>query len=206
MSEERQEEQVTRPTRPAGARPGTGKTLVVIFSVLAVGFTLAAAAVPLYNWFCAVTGYGGDTSRADKGADRVLDRTIKVRFDANTDRDLPWRFKPVQREIEVKIGETALIFYEATNLSDEPITGQASYNVAPFVVGSYFTKIACFCFTEQTLQPHETVQMPVTFYVDPEIVDDPEASLVPEITLSYTFHRLDKPETTAAAEGDRKVN
>ena len=159
---------------------------------------LAWASVPLYDLFCRVTGFGGTTSTADAGSDVILEKTIRVRFDASLERDMPWTFKPVQREMEIRIGETGLAFYEAHNPTDRPVAGSASYNVAPFAAGGYFTKIDCFCFSMQVLQPHERVQMPVTFYIDPEIVDDVEAKYIKSITLSYTFHVTDLPSEQAS--------
>ncbi|MGF1660348.1 MAG: cytochrome c oxidase assembly protein [Rubrimonas sp.] len=169
-------------------------------AVFMVGMSFAA--VPLYDMFCRVTGFGGTTMTAERPSDVVLDRTISVRFDAST-IGIEWRFKPVQREMTVRLGETGLAFYEATNLSDRPITGTASYNVTPYSTGGYFAKIDCFCFIEQTLQPGETVQMPVSFYVDPEIVDDAEAGRVPTITLSYTFYETEASRKLADASPDR---
>ena len=151
------------------------------------------AAVPFYNWFCKVTGYGGTPVLASENSKKVLSNTIKVRFDGSKDSNLKWDFMPVQHEIEIKIGETGLAFYEAYNPTSRPIAGQASYNVVPFSAGSYFTKIDCFCFEEQILQPGERVQMPVSFYVDPDIVKDREAKFVKSITLSYTFYEIDLP-------------
>jgi len=130
--------------------------------VLTMG-ALAWASVPFYNWFCRVTGYGGTTAVSDGTTKEILDRTILVRFDANTERGMPWTFKPVDREMTVRIGETGLAFYEATNPTDRVVAGSAAYNVAPYTAGGYFTKIDCFCFTEQVLQPGESVLMPVTF-------------------------------------------
>jgi len=158
---------------------------------------LAWAAVPMYDWFCRVTGYGGTTNASASSSAIVLEKTIKVRFDASLERDMPWEFKPVQKEMTVRIGETGLAFYEAYNPSDRPVAGTASYNVAPFSAGAFFTKIDCFCFEEQVLQPGERVMMPVTFYVDPEIVDDVEAKYAKSITLSYTFHETPLPEDLA---------
>ena len=159
---------------------------------------MAWAAVPLYDWFCRVTGFGGQTQVAEGyGPREVLDRTIKIRFDANTQRGMPWDFRPEVVQVELKIGETGLAFYEAHNPTDRPVAGTASYNVAPFSAGGYFTKIDCFCFEMQVLQPGETVKMPVTFYVDPEMVEDQEAKHVQTITLSYTFHETDLPEEAA---------
>lgn len=168
-------------------------------TVLGMG-SLGWASVPLYDLFCRVTGYGGTTARAEAGADRVLDREILVRFDASRAADMPWEFRPVQTSMKVRIGETNLAFYEAHNPTDEPMAGTASFNVAPFAAGTHFVKIACFCFEEQVLQPGETISMPVTFYVDPSLVDDPEAQTLREVTLSYTFHAMDLPEDYAALD------
>lgn len=169
-----------------------GAALVVVMA------SLSFAAVPFYNWFCRVTGFGGATGVATTGSDRVLEETITVRFDASLERGMPWKFRPEVREVALKIGETGLAFYEAYNPTDKPVAGQASYNVTPYSAGNYFIKIACFCFTEQVLQPGERVMMPVTFYVDPEIVNDREAKYAHTITLSYTFHTIDLGEAQAA--------
>lgn len=174
------------------------KTAAMLAGVGALMLSLSFAAVPFYDWFCRVTGFGGTTSTASAAPDTVLDRTIKIRFDASLEAGMPWTFRPQQREVELKIGETGLAFYEAHNPTDKPVAGSASYNVTPYSAGSYFIKIACFCFNEQVLQPGETAIMPVSFYVDPEIVDDPEASHARTITLSYTFHQTDLPEGQAA--------
>ena len=186
------------------------RTMFKLIGVVCVMVGLSFASVPLYDWFCRVTGYGGTTAVADGGSDQVLDKEITVRFAAATERDMPWKFKPVATTMKIKIGETGLAFYEASNPTDRPVAGSASFNVTPFRAGGYFSKIDCFCFTEQVLQPGETVQMPVTFFVDPEIVEDDEAKLVHTITLSYTFHEIDLPEESAAAltegEPDRAVN
>lgn len=151
---------------------------------------LSFAAVPLYDLFCRVTGYGGTTQRAERGADRVLDRTITVRFDANVARDMPWTFQPLQREMTLRIGETGLAFYRAHNPTNETVIGTATFNVLPHATGSYFNKIECFCFTEQVLKPGETVDMPVTFFVDPSIMDDKQARKAAMITLSYSMFRV----------------
>ena len=168
-----------------------------VATVVGMG-SLGWASVPLYDLFCRVTGYGGTTSRAGSAEAGVLDRTVKVRFDASRERGMPWTFRPVAREMTVRVGATNLAFYEATNPTDAPVAGTASYNVAPFAAGAHFVKIDCFCFEEQVLAPGERVSMPVTFFVDPAIVDDPEARGIPEITLSYTFHVTDLPEDHAA--------
>ena len=171
-----------------------GKIAQRLVMVVAFMGAMSYASVPFYNWFCKVTGWGGQTSVATSGSDLILDRMITVRFDASLARDMPWEFKPLQREMQLKIGETGLAFYEAYNPTDKPIAGTASYNVAPFSAGSYFDKIACFCFEMQVLQPHERVQMPVSFFVDPEIVNDPETKNIQELTLSYTFHVAELPQ------------
>lgn len=162
--------------------------------VLLMG-SLAWASVPFYDWFCRVTGFGGATNVVEANQSEVLDQTITVRFDASLEKDMPWEFTPAQREMEIRIGETGLAFYEAHNPLDVPIAGQAAYNVTPYEAGGFFDKIECFCFTEQVLQPGETVMMPVSFFVDPAIVDDREGKYVHTITLSYTFYQIDLPET-----------
>ncbi len=154
---------------------------------------LGYAAVPLYRIFCQVTGFGGTTQRvseANAATVRVLDRTISVRFDGNVASGMPWQFAPEQVTQELKLGQRKLAFFKARNLSDHPITGVASFNVAPERAGRYFNKIHCFCFNQQTLQPGEAVDMPVQYFVDPAILDDPEAKGIEQITLSYTFHEV----------------
>ena len=190
---------------------GPKRTAVQLVGVVVTMASLSFAAVPFYDWFCRVTGFGGTTSVAESGSDVVLDQTVKVRFDASLEQGMPWSFKPVQRSMEVRIGETGLAFYEAHNPTDRPVAGTASFNVYPYAAGGYFTKIECFCFTEQVLQPGETVQMPVSFYVDPAMVDDPEGQFVHEIVLSYTFHETPLPEEqaalkTPAADNEAAVN
>ena len=179
------------------ARRDNRRTALGLGAIVVVMAGLSFAAVPFYDWFCRVTGYGGTTSVAEAGPDGVLERTITVRFDANTAPDMPWRFRPLARTMDLRIGETALVFYEAENLSDEPVAGSASFNVAPYAAGRYFTKIACFCFELQALSPGERVEMPVSFYVDPAMVDDPEAGGLTAVTLSYTMHRADLPDEAA---------
>jgi len=182
------------------------RTVQYLVAVVVTMGALAWAAIPAYNWFCKVTGFGGETNVADAGSDVILDQKVKIRFDGSKERGMPWEFKPMQQELELRIGETGLAFYEAYNPTDRPIAGQASYNVAPYSAGAYFSKIACFCFTEQILQPGERVEMPVTFFVDPEIVDDPEAKYVHTITLSYTFYEIDLPEGYAALDQKADTN
>lgn len=182
------------------------KTVLTLVGVVVLMGGLAWAAVPFYNWFCRVTGFGGVTAVAEAASENVLDETITIRFDGNVDREMPWEFKPVEREMELKIGQQGLAFYEAYNPTDHPIAGQASYNVTPYEAGGYFTKIDCFCFTEQVLQPGERVEMPVSFFVDPEIVNDRDAKYVHTITLSYTFYEIDMPEHHAALEQDGETD
>lgn len=178
---------------------GANRTAVQAVGVVILMGGLAWASVPFYDWFCRVTGFGGVTNVATSGSDVILDQTIVVRFAAATASDMPWTFKPVQREMEVRIGETVLAFYEATNPTDRAIAGSASYNVAPYEAGAFFDKIDCFCFEQQVLQPGETISMPVTFFVDPAIVDDREGQYVHTITLGYTFHLNDLPDDYADA-------
>ncbi|NIP18753.1 MAG: cytochrome c oxidase assembly protein [Xanthomonadales bacterium] len=184
------------------------RTLLGLVAIVMVMGAASFAAVPFYNWFCRVTGYGGTTATATQGSDEVLDQFITVRFDASKERNMPWEFKPVETQAKLKIGETGLAFYEAYNPTDRPVAGQASYNVTPDSAGSFFTKIDCFCFTEQVLQPGERVQMPVSYYVDPDIVNDREAKRVHTITLSYTFYEIDLPEEVTALDAppQRQVN
>ncbi|MEN8660719.1 cytochrome c oxidase assembly protein [Marivita sp.] len=174
------------------------KTALQAFGVVIFMGALAWASVPLYDWFCRVTGYGGETNVAEAGSVEIVDRTIKVRFDASLERGMPWEFKPMQLEVELRLGEEGLAFYEAYNPTDRPIAGTASYNVAPYGAGLYFSKIACFCFEEQILMPGERVEMPVSFFVDPDIMNDADAKFAKHITLSYTFHETDLPEATQA--------
>jgi cytochrome c oxidase assembly protein subunit 11 len=166
-------------------------TALALAGVIAGMVGLTAAAVPLYRLFCQVTGYGGTTQRAAAAPEQPLDQIIEVRFSADVARGLPWSFAPVERAVEVRLGEQHLAFYRAHNGGGRPITGTATFNVTPFKAGPYFSKIACFCFEEQTLQAGETVDMPVSFYVDPAILEDPDTQDVRAITLSYTFFAHD---------------
>lgn len=169
----------------------------------------AYAAVPLYRLFCQVTGYGGAVAQAEEAALPDAARlaaldgaSINVRFDATTGQGLPWRFRPVDSVHEVRIGEKVLAYYEAENLSDVPVTGRAVYNVSPDTAGVHFRKIDCFCFTEQTLQPGEKVRMPVVYFIDPGMLDDPSANRISEITLSYTFFPMDKTADAALSRAN----
>jgi cytochrome c oxidase assembly protein subunit 11 len=167
--------------------------LLIAAGMLALGF----AAVPLYRMFCQVTGLNGTTQRADgaQAPGAVVGKIVNVRFDANVAPSLDWRFEPEQRVERVAIGAREMAFFTATNLSDKPITGTANFNVTPDQAGQYFTKVQCFCFTEQTLQPGESVRMPVIYYVDPRLIEDQDARDISEITLSYTFFPVDSAKT-----------
>ncbi|WP_289081406.1 cytochrome c oxidase assembly protein [uncultured Sulfitobacter sp.] len=188
------------------ALSGPAKTVVQTVSVVILMGGLAWASVPFYDWFCRVTGFGGTPGQVAGAEGEVLDQTIKVRFDGSLNEDMPWEFKPVENEMELRIGETGLAFYEAYNPTDHPVAGQASYNVTPYAAGAFFEKIECFCFTEQVLAPGERVQMPVSFFVDPEIVEDRDGKYVHTITLSYTFYEIDLPEDYEAPDQDSETN
>ena len=174
------------------------KTAFGLMGVAALMLSLSFAAVPFYDWFCRVTGYGGTTSVAKAAPDVILDQTQIIRFDASLEAGMPWEFKALQAKMTLRIGENGLAFFEAYNPTDRVVAGTASYNVMPDLAGGYFTKIECFCFTEQVLQPGERIVMPVSFYVDPSIMNDPENKMINEITLSYTFHETPLPEEQAA--------
>ena len=179
------------------------RRLMVVLGTVAVGMVgLSYAAVPLYDLFCRVTGFAGTTQVAEEKSTAISQRAIKIRFDAMA-ADIEWAFQPVQRQIRLQIGENAVAFYRATNQSDRPLTGTATFNVTPLKAGAYFNKVECFCFTEQTLAPGESVDMPVAFFVDPEIETDPNLNDVKTITLSYTFYPVAKPTRTA---GERQVS
>ena len=173
--------------------------------VLMVGASYAA--VPFYNWFCRATGFNGTTQVAEAAPSSApLSRRIAVRFDSNVAGGLPWKFQPEQTEINIKIGQVVTVYFNVTNQAARTTTGQAAYNVAPLTVGAYFQKINCFCFTEQTLAPGESRQMPVVFYVDPAIVKDSDNESLNTITLSYTFYPVRDPAPTpvAASEADKR--
>jgi cytochrome c oxidase assembly protein subunit 11 len=177
------------------------RTVAVVCVAIVLGMVgLSYAAVPLYRIYCQATGYAGTTQRTAKPSEIVLDRTLTVRFDANVSPDLPWRFEPLQRRLDVKVGENTLAFYRATNTSDHPITGMAVFNVAPEAAGSHFNKVQCFCFTEQRLEAGQTVDMAVSFYVDPGWVEDEDTKEFSELTLSYTFYPAQKTDKTASSE------
>lgn len=179
---------------------------LVCLTFFGVMLGVSFAAVPLYQLFCQVTGYGGTTQRVTQYSDRVLDREITVRFDANVSGGLPWDFRPVERQVTMPIGETTQISYEAKNLFTAPTGGRASFNVTPELAGAYFMKVECFCFTDTELKPGETLDMPVVFYVDPAIVDVPEMKNIKTITLSYTFYPTGAERPVAAAKDSATTN
>jgi cytochrome c oxidase assembly protein subunit 11 len=190
------------PIAPPNSAPNLlrNRTTALLCAGFVAGMVgLSFAAVPLYQLFCQVTGYGGTTQRAEAVAGPVLERLMTVRFDANVAPGLSWDFQPVERQVTLKVGEQGEMVYRATNRSDQPSTGTAVFNVSPHLSGAYFAKIQCFCFTEQTLQPGESVDMPVIFYVDPKIAEDPDVTSLRTITLSYTFYPLQQPERVSQA-------
>lgn len=176
----------------------------LVAALVALGMVgLAYASVPLYRVFCQVTGFGGTTQKADASAlpdaarvQALAGRTIKVRFDGNVRGGLPWRFGPAQGPMEIRIGEQNMAFYRATSTHGTATTGSATFNVSPAAAGKYFAKIQCFCFNEQTLTPGQSAEMPVVFFVDPAILDDPDARDIDEITLSYSFFPVAAPTRT----------
>ena len=185
-----------RDSKPSRRRDLAVASACGAFAAAMVG--AAYAAVPFYNWFCRATGFQGTTQVATSAPKNVLERTIDVRFDANVDSSLPWRFEPDQTSIEVKIGQVVTIGYTVVNESARPTVGEASYNVAPPTAGAYFSKINCFCFTEQRLAPGEKRDMTVVFFVDPELVKDHDQDGLNTITLSYTMHAARQAEPSRA--------
>lgn len=185
---------------PAAIRKTALWAVAGALAMLALGF----ASVPLYRLFCQVTGFDGTTQRAsaaEAAKIKVAATTMSIRFDGNVDRDLKWEFGPEQITQTVRLGARNFTAYRAKNLTDRPITGRASFNVSPEAAGKYFTKIECFCFTEQTLQPGQEVRMPVIYYVDPDILKDEDGKDIRQITLSYTFHEDRSGNRTAEAKG-----
>lgn len=176
------------------------KMLMTIMGVVVLMVGLSFASVPLYDMFCRVTGFGGTTMVSDKLPDEIKERTVKIHFDTNTSRNMNWDFKPEKYEETVKLGQQGLIAFVAKNNSRVPTAGTALYNVTPAKVGKYFQKIQCFCFAEQILSPGQEMQMPVLFYVDPKLDDDPTMEDVKTITLSYTFFPAESQELDNALE------
>ena len=172
----------------------------MVFGIVFAMVGLSFASVPLYDLFCRVTGFGGTTQVATTLPDRILERSVRVQFNADTAPDLPWDFKPLQRSVDVHIGQQALVAYKSQNITDVPAGGTAVYNVTPQKVGKYFHKIQCFCFDEQILNPGQAVNMPVTFFIDPAMDDDPEMDNVEVITLSYSFFSAQSERLERALE------
>jgi cytochrome c oxidase assembly protein subunit 11 len=186
--------------RPATLKARNRRLMAWCVGLVGVMIGGSFASAPLYRMFCQVTGFGGATVRAERAPKHVLERKVVVRFNADTDPGLAWDFKPDQRAVEVRLGEQTLAFYAARNLSRETITGTATFNVTPDKAGAYFAKVACFCFTEQTLAPGQSIDMGVSFFVDPDLAKDPNMGDVNTITLSYTFYRAkDQPAARASA-------
>ena len=177
------------------------KVVLACLSALGVMGGVTAASPALYRLFCQVTGYGGTTQRAQAPSNVVLDKIMTVRFDANVSPQLAWKFEPVQKTIDVKIGENALAFFRATNTSDKTLTGSAAFNVAPETAGLYFNKIECFCFKEQTLAPGQSVEMPVTFFIDPKIAGDRDTAQLSNLTLSYVFYPVAQTARAVSLQG-----
>jgi cytochrome c oxidase assembly protein subunit 11 len=190
---------LTATNEPRDAQKKRTRTALVAAGVAIAMVGASFAAVPIYQLFCKVTGFGGTTQVATKAPSRVLDRTIEVRFDANHAPGLNVEFKPEQNSTRVRLGETGLAFYTFKNLSDRPITAMAAYNVTPHTTGQYFVKMKCFCFQEQTFQPGETAELPVVFFVAPELAEDRETRDLPTITLSYTFFEAKDPKFKTAS-------
>jgi cytochrome c oxidase assembly protein subunit 11 len=196
------------------AGPNRNSVVAITMAGIVVGMLgLAYASVPLYQVFCRVTGFGGTTQVSEEASGKTADRVMTVRFDAGRAKDMDWTFQPVQREVKVKVGETALAFYTASNPSDKRVVSTATFNVTPLKAGIYFNKVECFCFTEQTLDPGQTAEMPVSFFIDPDIMDDVNMRDVDTITLSYTLFKVREEDskvqqtTGLTAEGrTSKVN
>lgn len=196
----------------ASRQARANRRVALTVSGIVVGMVgLAFASVPLYRLFCQVTGYGGTTQRAEAAPGAAGDRVVTVTFNADVaGTNLPWSFAPVEREVKVKVGEERLVFYRATNKGSTPVTGTATFNVTPAKAGLYFQKIACFCFSEQTLAPGESIDMPVSFFIDPDMIKDPNTRDVQNVTLSYTFfrakHDADKLARSPNGEAARPAN
>ena len=207
-SDEGEQRAGNAPRRAPGSGFGRDALVASICGgVVALMVGASYAAVPFYNWFCRATGFNGTTQVATSApATGPIARKIAVRFDSNVAGGLPWKFEPEQTEIEVNIGQVTTVYYTVTNQSARTTAGQAAYNVAPLTVGSYFQKINCFCFTEQTMAPGEKREMPVVFYVDPSIVEDHDNDGLGTITLSYTFYPVREPavKPLASGEGDKR--
>jgi cytochrome c oxidase assembly protein subunit 11 len=191
-------------TGPSSA--ANGRLAFRLFALVVVMVGLSFAAVPLYRIFCEKTGWAGTPQRAAEAPATIAAQSITVRFDANVAQGLQWVFEAVQPELTLHIGESKLAFFRATNRSPETVTGSAVFNVSPDLMGQYFTKVQCFCFTEQTLKPGEAVEMPVSFFIDPAILNDRDGSTVRDMTLSYTFYKVRNPRGNQASAAPRAQN
>jgi len=176
------------------------KSLIIVTAIIFTMIGLTFASVPLYRIFCQVTGWGGTTQRIEKNTSETYNRVMTVKFNADINRKVPWIFKPKQHEVKVKVGEEALIYYYAENKSDKIVTGRSIHNVTPLKAGQYFIKTQCFCFSDQTLKPGEKVDMPVSFYIDPSIMEDRSMDDINTITLSYTFFKKNSEEMEKAVK------
>ncbi|MEZ5774525.1 MAG: cytochrome c oxidase assembly protein [Hyphomicrobiaceae bacterium] len=192
-----------REARTSRTGRGVGATAVTLTVVAFAMLGMAFAAVPLYRMFCQATGFNGTTQRAAAGSEHVVDATVVVRFDTTITPGLPWRFEPVERQVTVRLGETRLVHFRAENLAGRTVTGTATFNVTPEAAGAYFNKIQCFCFNEQTLAPGEVADMPVSFFVDPAMLQERGGDRIGLITLSYTFFETETPAPAAASSGDK---
>ncbi len=182
------------------------KVGLICLSLAGAMVGVSYAAVPLYRIFCQITGYGGTTQKAEEYKGKVSEKVFTVSFDSNISRELAWKFKPKQREVKLRLGEKVTAYYMATNIGKDTSTGESTFNVSPQAAGQYFNKIQCFCFTEQTLAAGEKVEMPVLFYIDPEIVNDPLFENISTITLSYTFYPKELDETAKSAGLKKPAN
>lgn len=186
------------------------KTFFILLAVAIGMLGLGFASKPLYDKFCAITGYGGTTSQADVNDSEIIDRMVRINFDSNVSPDLPWEFKPEQAHIDVKLGQSGLAYYRVKNLSNEPLVGTANFNVTPIKGAPFFVKTECFCFTEQLILPGEEMSMPVLFFVDPQMDDEKRYDDVKDMTLSYTFFRVKNPKSLeieqSAAQGRDALN
>ncbi len=189
------------PMNPQDLGRRNARMAVKLGAVVAGMVGLSFASVPLYDLFCRVTGFGGTTMVAEKAPDKALERVVTVRFNADVNSSIHWDFRPDTHAVDVRVGEAMTIAYRAKNLEDRAVIGTATYNVTPEKAGQYFNKIQCFCFTEQKLEPGQSIDMPVNFYVDPAMADDPNMADVKTITLSYTFFRADDQSAALATPG-----
>jgi cytochrome c oxidase assembly protein subunit 11 len=181
-------------------------TVILLSSVIVGMLGLSFAAEPLYSAFCRVTGFGGTTQVAVEKPKEILERGVRVAFDANVAKNAPLKFRPLQAHVDVKLGETMMVFYEVTNMSKEPVRAAASFNVTPYKIGRYFEKLECFCFQEQTYEPGKPVKLPVVFFVSPEMAKDWQADDVRGITLSYTYYGVTGDTPAIPLENASAVN